>query len=118
MMNMEDEEEYVDFYDFSKTYENHPLLIKNALPDINPIKEDVKGEQKAQKKEDGSDSEWDDCDVEDAESGEEDTEKSYVIVDESESFSKVSKPDTTSQGFSIINKPDTADYCADSISSI
>lgn len=28
-MNMEDEEEYVDFYDFSKTYENHPLLIKD-----------------------------------------------------------------------------------------
>ena len=27
-MNMEDEDEYVDFYDFSKTYENHPLLIK------------------------------------------------------------------------------------------
>jgi len=28
MMNMEDEDEYVDFYDFSKTYENHPLLLK------------------------------------------------------------------------------------------
>jgi hypothetical protein len=28
-MNMEDEEEYVDYYDFSKTYENHPLLIKD-----------------------------------------------------------------------------------------
>ena len=27
-MNMEDEEEYLDFYDFSKTYENHPLLKK------------------------------------------------------------------------------------------
>ena len=30
MMNMEDEDEYVDFYDFSKTYKNHPLLIKQA----------------------------------------------------------------------------------------
>lgn len=28
IMNMEDEDEYVDFYDFSKTYENHPLLIQ------------------------------------------------------------------------------------------
>ena len=27
VMNLEDEEEYLDFYDFSKTYENHPLLI-------------------------------------------------------------------------------------------
>jgi len=27
-MNIEDEEEYVDFYDFSKAFENHPLLIK------------------------------------------------------------------------------------------
>ena len=30
MMNMEDEDEYLDFYDFSKTYENHPLLIKQT----------------------------------------------------------------------------------------
>ena len=29
MMNIEDEDEYVDFYDFSKAYENHPLLIKD-----------------------------------------------------------------------------------------
>ena len=28
-MNIEDEDEYVDFYDFSKAYENHPLLIKD-----------------------------------------------------------------------------------------
>lgn len=27
IMNMEDEDEYVDFYDFSKTYENHPFII-------------------------------------------------------------------------------------------
>ena len=27
VMNMEDMDEYADFYDFSKTYENHPLLI-------------------------------------------------------------------------------------------
>ena len=34
MMNMEDEEEYVDYYDFSRIYIDHPLLIKedeNAL---------------------------------------------------------------------------------------
>lgn len=28
MMNMADELEYVNFYDFSKAYENHPLMIK------------------------------------------------------------------------------------------
>lgn len=28
VMNMEDEEEFLDYYDFTKTYENHPLLIK------------------------------------------------------------------------------------------
>jgi hypothetical protein len=28
-MNIEDEEEYVDFYNFAKAYENHPLLIKD-----------------------------------------------------------------------------------------
>jgi len=27
MINMEDEDEYLDYYDFSKTYKNHPLLI-------------------------------------------------------------------------------------------
>jgi pre-60S factor REI1 len=31
IMNMEDEDEFLDFYDFTKTYENHPLLIKDAL---------------------------------------------------------------------------------------
>lgn len=28
-LNMEDEEEYVNFYDFSKAYKDHPLLIKD-----------------------------------------------------------------------------------------
>lgn len=28
IINMEDEDEYLDYYDFTKTYENHPLLIK------------------------------------------------------------------------------------------
>ena len=32
MMNVDDEEEYVDFYDFSKAYENHPLLIRDKKP--------------------------------------------------------------------------------------
>lgn len=37
MMNMEDEEEYVDFYDFSRAYIDHPLLIKDGDEPNNAI---------------------------------------------------------------------------------
>jgi len=55
MINMDDEDEYADFYDFSKTYENHPLLVK----DENQIEEDKAAEDA------GQDDGWEDCDVED-----------------------------------------------------
>ena len=58
-MNMEDEDEYVDFYDFSKTYKNHPLMIE---PADNAIKE--AGEEEEDNKSEGSGG-WEDCDLDD-----------------------------------------------------
>lgn len=55
-MNIEDEDEYVDFYDFSKAYEDHPLLIKD--------KKTKKLENVKEKAEDGEES-WEECDEED-----------------------------------------------------
>lgn len=56
MMNIEDEDEYVDFYDFSKAYEDHPLLIKD--------KKTKKLENVKEKAEDGEES-WEECDEDD-----------------------------------------------------
>jgi len=36
-MNMEDEEEYLDFYDFSRAYIDHPLLIKEGEEEANGL---------------------------------------------------------------------------------
>jgi hypothetical protein len=59
ILNMEDEDEYVDYYDFSKTYKNHPLLI---VPE-NAIKE---AGEKEEAEDEGNGSEgWEDCDLED-----------------------------------------------------
>ena len=55
-MNIEDEDEYVDFYDFSKAYEDHPLLIKD--------KKTKKLENVKEKAEDGVES-WEECDEDD-----------------------------------------------------
>ena len=70
-MNMDDEDEYVDFYDFSKTYQNHPLMIREQNEVIDEGEpEDEDDEKKKGKKGDGSDSEWDDCDLESMDSKE------------------------------------------------
>ena len=58
IFNMEDEEEYLDFYDFTKTYKNHPLLIENEMM----IKESSENH-----KDEGSDVGWEDCNLEDEE---------------------------------------------------
>ena len=59
-MNTEDEEEYEEFYDFTKTYENHPLLIKQTEKPKRVRKE---GDQAA----DGeADEAWEDVDFESA----------------------------------------------------
>jgi len=55
-MNMEDEDEYLDFYDFSKTYENHPLLIKEGTA--------IEGEAKTEDQKPDGEEEWDDCELE------------------------------------------------------
>tara|TARA_B110000285_G_C15062750_1_gene583300 strand:- start:494 stop:664 length:171 start_codon:yes stop_codon:yes gene_type:complete len=49
---MEDEDEYLDYYDFSKTYKNHPLMIEA----------DSEAGSDA-----GSEAGWESCDEEDAE---------------------------------------------------
>ena len=51
-MNMEDEHEYEQFYDFSKTYENHPETAKQE--------NDKDAESKTEE------AEWEDVDLEDA----------------------------------------------------
>lgn len=87
ILNMEDEDEYVDYYDFSKTYKNHPLLIE----DPNAIKE--AGEEN---EDDGNASEgWEDCDLDDDEDGEE----SFEVIGESNS----------SEGFKIVDKDGNTD---------
>lgn len=69
-MNMEDEDEYVDFYDFSKTYQNHPLMIQEKDEVIQEEGSDEEMDKKPKNKNDGSDSEWDDCDLESMDSKE------------------------------------------------
>mmetsp|Transcript_8207 Transcript_8207/g.13747 ORF Transcript_8207/g.13747 Transcript_8207/m.13747 type:complete len:282 (+) Transcript_8207:579-1424(+) len=117
-LNMEDEDEYVDFYDFSKTYENHPLLIKdvasNAIEEAK-VEEEEKdaGDVKTKKKKRGEDEDWEDCDFEDIVSEEErvdtdqqstSTKKEFQIVSETESFSEVNKVSESGQSFSIVDK--------------
>lgn len=64
-MNMEDEDEYLEFYDFSKTYENHPLLNKGAQN---------KAIKESENEDDEEGEEWEDCDVEDMNSEEAEAE--------------------------------------------
>ena len=113
IMNMEDEDEYVDFYDFSKTYENHPLIIQGEEKKaLEPIKEE-KGTKK--------DDEWEDCDYEDMNSDDamdeidpedikmaeaESGTSSFDIVDKPISTSSIEKP-SSSSAFSIVDKPET-----------
>lgn len=126
-MNMEDENEYEQFYDFSKTYENHPLA---------DAKQEVKeGESKVgESKEAEHDAEWEDVDLEDAneddlnnESDEEPAEKvnknDQTPSSEAE-FSVISEEDAkNTDSFSKIDmaseqKSKTERFGADSVSSI
>ena len=115
-MNMEDEDEYVDFYDFNKTWENHPLLIKddgsNAIMEAKENDEEEKPKKKTKKTTD-SDDEWDDCELEEEDiksaKDEEETEEksdSFQIVDASDK-TDAEKTDTT-QSFEIVD-PDTSE---------
>jgi hypothetical protein len=105
-MNMEDEDEYVDFYDFSKTYDNHPLIIQGEeRKALIPIEEE-KGTKK--------DEEWEDCDYEDMGDDEAVQElcdpediKMSEVESGSSSFDIVDKPISTS-GLSNIDKPSSS----------
>ena len=70
-MNMADELEYVNFYDFSKAYENHPLMQKSDDEDQD---EEMKDESSGLKMNDQSKSQewekveqnsaaWEECDL-------------------------------------------------------
>jgi len=89
---MEDEEEYLDFYDFTRTYKNHPLLIENEMM----IKEAGENE-----KTEGSDVGWEDCDLEDEEDNtykEEEKDSGFQVIGESdgsESFKLIDKDGNT-----------------------
>jgi hypothetical protein len=75
-MNVDDEHEYEQYYDFSKTYEGHPSVQRPLLTTkvAETPKEDTKGEE-----------DWEDVDVEDESSGGEDqapSEGYSIITDE------------------------------------
>ena len=77
-INMEDEEEYLDFYDFTKTYENHPAAVfakqeEEKAPDNDKVEE-------------ASNESWEDCDEQSLDPA--DIDDGFQIVDDSEqSFS-------------------------------
>lgn len=94
-MNVDDEEEYQKFYDFSKSYQNYEhLLIPNETPG-----EDGPAQQDSFKAE-----EWEDVDVEDAQEEDLDEVRS---VEEEKSLSAISieksASSETEPGFSIIS---------------
>lgn len=109
IMNMDDEDEFVDFYDFTKTYENHPLLINKGSDDIKAIKEE---------KGDGTDAEgeaWEDVDAEDIESAEEVSDEDTAIAKDIEKpsqsdseFSIISGKEGCTESFSLVDKPQTS----------
>lgn len=117
-MNMEDEDEYLEYYDFSKTYENHPLL--NKAQEIRAIKE---SEEEGEEGE-----EWEDCDVEDMNSEEAEAElvdhedievdssgkgtNGSQVVGESEEAKK------SDSSFADVSAPQSSDFGIESLSSI
>jgi len=107
-MNMEDEDEYLDFYDFSKTYENHPLLIKKSeKQEPETIKEE---EKEAENEEDDG---WEDIDVEDEDSDESDQELRELVTDKPQEAGKIdadaaeNQEASSTQSFSLVDKPVT-----------
>ena len=67
---MEDEEEYLDFYDFTKTYQNHPDAVVADKPVVEDKVEEVSNES------------WEDC--EEGSVDPEDLDEGFKIVDDSE----------------------------------
>jgi hypothetical protein len=94
-MNVEDEHEYEQYYDFSKTYEGHPDATSAEEGKKTPLLTKKVGTASAAKDEDEGDG-WEDVDVEDA--GSDDGEQVDVSSEEEEG--KEGGPE--SSGFSII----------------
>lgn len=115
IINMEDEDEYIDYYDFSKTYENHPLLIKSEGEGEEPVAS-IKPEEESKKAKEGGDDEdsWDDCgDLEDEDMKSNEEEKddpSFEVVNGSEGEAKKKAPvgDETSDSFVVVDSTSTA----------
>ena len=101
-MDMEDEEEYVDYYDFSRIYRDHPLLIKedenapkaleapqvevNAVEEVKDpaVKKEDQADADAGKEEDdgeGDDDDWVDEDDQSMQSAEADEEVKDLVAE-------------------------------------
>jgi len=115
-MNMEDEDEYLEFYDFSKTYENHPLLNKGSQNKA--IKESENEEDEAAEGE-----EWEDCDVEDMNSEEAEAEiinHEDIEMDSSDQVAGKEIKNSDTSSFAAVSNPKSSDrdFGIESLSSI
>lgn len=100
-INLEDDHEYESFYDFGKTYEEHPNAIQiKDDQQVTPTKGDGKTESVGQ--------EWEDIDLEDANEEE--------VKDEGE-IEGQKKLDDETQSFSIVDTPETPKQEADNVPS-
>ena len=118
LMNTEDEEEFEEFYDFTKTYENHPLLIKQTEKPKRVRKE---GDQAA----DGeADEAWEDVDFESADEddieadGEEEIKDGQKVDEEAKTNAVAGDSeqiDTTTTTTAVVakKKPNTIDNVDD-----
>jgi len=79
-MNVDDEHEYEQYYDFSKTYEGHPDAANEEGKEKQRTPLLTKKTSKDEEEADG----WEDVDVEDANSGEEAGSSSEVEDDKQE----------------------------------
>ena len=104
-MNLEDEHEYEQFYDFSKTYEGHPE-VENLIK-VTKTEEESPAEKKAKASSDKPHDEWEDVDFEDANEDEvaEDkkSESQFSVITED------NKPDVENSSFTIIDTSDKKD---------
>jgi hypothetical protein len=91
-MNVDDEHEYEQYYDFSKTYEGHPEAEQIKRPLITK-----KVAASASEDEKAPDQEWEDVDVED-----DGDEVDVIESDEEEEEGKQQSSKSDSGAFSII----------------
>ena len=95
-MNVNDEHEYEQYYDFSKTYEGHPDALEEGKR-APLLKKKVAGET-AEAEEDGG---WEDVDVEDAGEGSGSSDEE-AVDEKKQAPTEESKTETS--GYSIISE--------------